>query len=190
MDLLGMLKDLIKCIDGPWFVGDGALIGIIRQRSLLEYDDDIDLYLLPGSTINFDKLKEFNLDSQIWYSDTKIFSTLNPLNKKNRWIEYCSQIKTKNKHLNRAQVFKLAKETYGDNFITPRFTLPYIDIFYINKDLTVDNWPQIYFYENEIETNEYYCFGFPVMIPVGYKNILNRQYGFNWKVPDPNFRYF
>ena len=86
MDLLGMLKDLIKCIDGPWFVGDGALIGIIRQRSLLEYDDDIDLYLLPGSTINFDKLKEFNLDSQIWYSDTKIFSTLNPLNKKNRWI--------------------------------------------------------------------------------------------------------
>jgi len=190
MDLLGMLKNLIECIDGDYFLGNGGLLGIIRQRSLLEHDDDLDLYLLPGTTINKDKLKEFNLDSQIWYSDTKIFSTLNPLNKKNKWIEYCSYIKTHNLKLNRAQVFKLAKETYGDNFITPRFTLPYIDIYYLNEDLTVDQWPETYYYENEIGIVETTCLGFPVNIPVGYKNILNRNYGFEWKETNKDWKYF
>ena len=185
-----MLKDLIKCIEGDWFIGNGGLLGIIRQRSLLEHDDDLDLYLLPGTTINKDKLKEFNLDSQIWYSDTKIFSTLNPINKKNKWLEYCSYIKTHNLHLNRAQVFSLAKESYKEKSIEPKFTMPYIDIYYINDDLTVDQWPETYYYENEIETKEYNCFGFPVRIPVGYRNILNRNYGFEWKETDKNWQYF
>ena len=190
MELLNILKDLIKCIEGDWFVGDGALLGIIRQRSLLEYDNDIDIYLLPGSTINKSKLKEFNLEYQKYYMDSKVYSLLNPLNKKNKWFEYCSYIKTKNRKLNRAQVLSLAKETYIDDVIEPKFTLPYIDIYYLNDDLTLNNWPQIYFYENEIVTKEYYCFGFPVNIPVGYNNILNRQYGFEWKIPNKNFQYY
>tara|TARA_R110000823_G_scaffold4180_1_gene15771 strand:- start:839 stop:1411 length:573 start_codon:yes stop_codon:yes gene_type:complete len=190
MDLLNMLKQLIKCIDGDYFLSDGGLLGIIRQRSLLEHDDDLDIYLLPGSTINFDKLKEYNLDSHKWYSDTKIYSTLNPINKKNRWIEYCSFIKTHNLHLNRAEVFKLAKETYRDKFIEPKFTTPYIDIYYINEDLTIDLWPQTYFFQNEIETTETNCLGFPVKIPIGYKNILSRNYGYDWKITKKDFHYF
>lgn len=190
MDLLDILEDLIKCIDGKWFIGNGALLGIIRQRSLLEYDTDIDLYLLPNSTINFEKLSKYNLDYQHWYSDLKIFSTLNPKNKKNKWLEYCSYIKTHNLNLDRPRVFSLAKETYKEKGLQPKFTMPYIDVYFINEDLKVDQWPETYYFQNEIETREYNCFKFPVNIPIGYKNILNRNYGYKWKEKDPNWKYF
>ena len=46
-----MLKDLIPCIEGKWFVGDGALLGLIRKGDLLEFDDDIDIFITPETKI-------------------------------------------------------------------------------------------------------------------------------------------
>ena len=38
MDLLEVLKNLIPCIKGKWFIGDGALLGITRSGGLIPYD--------------------------------------------------------------------------------------------------------------------------------------------------------
>ena len=54
MDLKQILKELIPYIKGDWFVGDGALLGLIREKGLIEYDNDIDIYLLPDSSINLE----------------------------------------------------------------------------------------------------------------------------------------
>ena len=54
--LKNMLKDLISCIEGDYIVADGALLGITREGGLLKDDDDIDLYILPNTKINWDKL--------------------------------------------------------------------------------------------------------------------------------------
>ena len=48
-----MLKNLIPCIEGKWFVGDGALLGIIRNGDLLDFDDDVDIFILPVTKINW-----------------------------------------------------------------------------------------------------------------------------------------
>ena len=42
-----MLKELIPHIVGDWFIGKGALLGIVRDGDLILEDHDIDLYLLP-----------------------------------------------------------------------------------------------------------------------------------------------
>ena len=34
-----MLKDIISCIEGPYIVADGALLGLMREGDLLEFDD-------------------------------------------------------------------------------------------------------------------------------------------------------
>ena len=45
-NLIEILQKLIECIEGEYFVSDGALLGIIREGKLIEYDKDIDIYLL------------------------------------------------------------------------------------------------------------------------------------------------
>ena len=52
MELLGVLKELEKCLIGKWFIGDGALLGIIRGGGLISYDNDIDIYILEGTEID------------------------------------------------------------------------------------------------------------------------------------------
>ena len=47
-----MLKEIIPFIDGEWFLSDGGLLGIIRNKDLLDHDDDLDLYLMPNASIN------------------------------------------------------------------------------------------------------------------------------------------
>ena len=36
-----MLHELISYIEGPYFLGDGGLLGLIREKDLLDHDDDL-----------------------------------------------------------------------------------------------------------------------------------------------------
>ena len=51
-NLTEILKDLRNHIKGDWFVGDGALLGLTRNGKLIPWDNDIDIFLLPNSTID------------------------------------------------------------------------------------------------------------------------------------------
>ena len=83
-----MLKDLIPCIEGKWFVGDGALLGLIRKGDLLEFDDDIDIFITPETKINWDKLP----DKYNYYKDYICYKLYNGLGREphkiSPWIRY------------------------------------------------------------------------------------------------------
>ena len=132
--LLNNLEKLINCIEGEYFISDGALLGYRREKKLIEYDDDIDIYLLPNSYINKNKLKEYDIDIQKYYICDKIYSKNYTKIKKNKWFEYLDHMRNleENKNLNRAELFLKASKTYKEKSIDIEFSYPYIDIFYIN----------------------------------------------------------
>jgi hypothetical protein len=193
LELLYILDKLVDCIEGRWFIGDGALLGIIRGGDLIEHDDDIDIYLLPGSTINYEKLEKAKLKSEDYYLNEKIYDPRNLFDKKNQWQEYCSTVKLKFKALNRCEILKLASQSYKTEKIESHHTYPNIDIFYLyeNDDIyNIPSWDD-YYEKQEVETLvEYDLYGIPVFIPSLSKSILERQYGSDWLIENRDFKYY
>ena len=70
MDLLKVLETLIPCIKGKWFLGDGGLLGLIREGKLLDFDNDIDLYVFEDTEID---LSSSVLEEQDYYLCKKIY---------------------------------------------------------------------------------------------------------------------
>ena len=196
--LTNMLKELIKYIDGPYFLGDGGLLGLTRNNKLIEYDNDLDLYLLPGTTINIPDDHEF-LASMNYYMDQKVFRKNIEKHKCNKWLEYLSYLRVlpETKHMNRAELFKFAKHRYYQESLNSDFSLPYVDIFHLEKkeDTTyhIPFWTKFNsfkYFNQEVELLQVNDdLGFSISIPNNAENILQRQYGDTWKTPDPNFQY-
>ena len=187
-NLLEILKLLIPCIEGPYFVADGALLGIVREQKLLEHDNDVDIYLLPGTTIDLSKSLSggIGLKEQQYYMDKKIYHPNNKKNKLNKWNEYLSYRRaTDCNGLNRCQLYIECKEDYKNESIAPKFTTPYIDIYHLSYDndkykISTRHWNQYYYKEEDIfplvENND---LGFSVLIPNQAEAILKRNYGEN-----------
>jgi len=193
--LLENLKELIPRIKGKWFLGDGALLGLVREGKLIEWDNDIDLYVLPNTTFD---LEGSSLKKQQYYVCDKIYNVNNDKCKLNTWLEYMSYIRLLNsdKNLNRSKLMLLAKESYNEKKITPQFTKEHIDIFYLIKD--GDRWlcenegnriMMEYFTEEELELKENYDLGFKIYIPSKCEQLLERQYGKDWRIPNKDFKY-
>jgi hypothetical protein len=191
--LKNILSRLINCIDGKWFVSDGALLGIEREGDLLNHDNDIDLYLLPNASINVEKLKENGLALQKYYMDTKIYDPEYQKKKLNTWIEYIRYKRVDNKKLSRKDLIILGSKDYKSNKINAEFTLPYIDIYYLQKEnnkYVIPNWDIYYndFELNDIETIE--ISDMKINIPNGYvKEILQRLYGNSYMIEDKKFQH-
>jgi len=184
------LKNLIPAIVGDWFLCDGGLLGIVRSGDIIPYDNDLDIYLLPGSFIDKKKLKTQGLDFQEYYMDTKIFNPKYSPNHLNTWREFCSYYHCKNRHKkwNRSQILSNASESYKNSKIKPKFTLPYIDVYYLTEDLRVPHWNH-YFNEDEMNLEENFDLGFKIYIPSNVQRILERNYGKDWRIEDANFQH-
>lgn len=194
-ELKEMLKDLSNYIDGEWMVGGGALLGLVRSKDLIEWDDDIDIYLMPDAKINLPKECKYAI--QEYYMDIKFYLKRNKPKKRNTWLEYLSykRICPKQIGLNRPQLTARCSKTYPSESIIPTFTDPYIDIYYLKWDgekyIVGENWPTIFFSEEEVlpmDTNS--DLGFDVPIPNNVHSILKQQFGDNYMTPDKNFNYF
>jgi hypothetical protein len=185
------LKNLIPAIKGKWFLGDGGLLGIERSGDIIPYDNDLDIFLFPDSYIDKKILKEQGLELQKYYMDTKIYNPKYAPNNLNSWREFCSYYHHINldKKWNRNQLYKNASEAYKMGKIKPAFTLPYIDVFHLTEDFKVPHWNNIYFTKEEMNLEENYDLGFKIYIPSNRPQILERQYGKDWRVENPNFSY-
>ena len=191
MKLIEVLQELIPRINGGWYLGDGSLLGLVREGKLIEYDNDIDLYFLEDTTID---LSDSILEQQQYYLCNKIYNPNNDKLKLNTWLEYCSLTKMNNTKLNRSQVFQLAKETYNEKKIINKFTKDHIDIFILKKEgdiyKTDGDWGGLYFTEDDLKPVVNHSLGFPVNIFNNAEEILERQYGETWRIPNANFKYF
>ena len=195
-----MLKDLIPCIDGKWFVGDGALLGLIRKGDLLEFDDDIDIFITPETKINWDKLP----DKYNYYKDYICYKIYNGLGREphkiSPWIRYLQYMRLlpENRGCNRAELFKLASKTYREEMIQMNYKAPWLDIFVLEKDKDTDNYIVPYYFNKDklfyytpenLELNINYDLGFPINIPNKAEEVLERQYGKDYMIEKRNFLY-
>tara|TARA_R110001592_G_scaffold72574_2_gene221554 strand:+ start:77 stop:649 length:573 start_codon:yes stop_codon:yes gene_type:complete len=190
MELLGVLKELIPCLKGKWFIADGSLLGIIREGGLISYDDDIDIYIMEDTEID---LSHSILKKQKYYICDKIYHPHNQIVKVNTWLEYTRHIKNKNRKLNRPNVMALAGKDYKEKKIIPQFTTNHIDIFTLKKGEDgryTTNWDNYYYTEEELQLIEDYTLGFKVFIPNNAEGVLERQYGKDWRVPKKDFKYY
>jgi len=199
-ELIDLLDRLSKCIIGDWYVCDGALLGIIRDGGLIEYDDDIDIYLHPNSKINYNKLDSVGLKSQIYYGGLEKIYDPNIQSKKrlNPWSEYCSYVRH-NKNagikMSRTELLSIASVTYHNEKIIPLFRKPNIDVFYLKKDINnlyhLKNMNHMYpFKFKNIETKIDTTLGIPIRIPVDAEDHLNKIYGCDWRINNPDFQHF
>ena len=196
--LAKMLEELIPHINGPYFLSDGGLLGLTRNQRLIDYDNDLDLYLLPGTTIDIPE-DHTSLAISDYYMDRKVYRKNIEKHKTNRWLEYLAYLRVlpETKHMNRAELFKFAKKRYYVESLESNFSLPYIDIFQLEKQedtsYHIPYWTKknsFKYFKEEVEllqvNND---LGFPVSIPNNAEHILLRQYGDNWQTPNPDFQY-
>ncbi len=185
-----LYDELVEYIDGEFIVGSGALLGLYREGKLMDYDEDIDIYLLPNTKINIPE--DSHLQINQYYMDFKVSYKEGDDNKINRWKDYVSFIRSQHldKKMNRCELLKLASQSYAKKSMDAKFTKPYIDVYFLNElndRYIYDHWPN-YYKREELETIDYIG-KYPVpkfdLIP----NILRRDYGANWRIPDKNFQH-
>ena len=190
-ELRSMLEEIIPYIKGEWFLGKGGLLGIVREGDLILGDHDLDLYLLPETTIELPE----GWERQRYYVDEKIYRKKNFPVKLNTWFEYMNLTKTKYNHLNRSEIMVEAKKTYHTEKITPYFTDPFIDIYYLEKKndiYEVPFWTEYYntFFTIEeaenLEINK--ALGFEIKIPGNAEDFLQRHFGKDWRVPNDKYK--
>ena len=194
-----MLKELIPYIKGDWFLSDGGLLGLIRNGDLLDHDDDLDLYLLPGSSIEIPA--DSNLAICDYYMERKVYRKNEKKYNPNKWLEYLSYLRAvpEAKDMNRAELFKFAKNRYYIEQIDAEFSKPYIDIFNLtygnplSYKYCIPYWTEFknqYYTMVEAENlQENHDLGFKIFIPKNPEDILERLYGNTWTIEYKNFLY-
>lgn len=163
--LIQNFKKLIPCIEGPWVMSDGALLGHLRERGMIKDDDDIDIYFLPGTKINMDKLKETGLAFSKYYICDKIYDPNDPqVLPKNKWKEFLDYSRTLPEHegFNRFELLKASKHIYKNEYIEPKHSKPWIDIMYLEKYENDYYYPYNFKHQNFIDYIKYDsdCFKF------------------------------
>jgi len=196
-----MLKNLIPCIEGKWFVGDGALLGLIRQKDLLDFDDDVDIFILPETKINWNKLPN-NLK---YYKDYVCYKVYDDRNGKSPqisdWLYFNQYIRLLPQYrgFNRAELLQVESKTYKEERIERKYTKPWIDIFILEKDVENDGQYNVPYYfskdrhdlytKENLDLKENYDLGFKINIPNKAEEVLERQYGVDWMIENKDFKY-
>ena len=195
LKLIEYFKKLIPCIKGKWFMSDGCLLGHLRHnRSFIPWDTDIDIYLLPGSYIDKDMLKDQGLNHQKYYLCDKIYNKKNPIFKpKNKWTEFLDYTRVLPEHqgFNRYELLKASKLLYKEEYIEPVFTEIHIDVMYLEKydgdyyypyNYSNQNFTDYICYTNDMIRNIYYNEWCGIKVPIPYHTIdvLRMLYGPEW----------
>jgi len=195
-----MLNDLINSniFEGKWFVADGALLGIKRNKDLLDFDDDIDIYVLPTTKINWDKLNnkyKYYKD----YSCYKIYDRSDERVSSNEWLRYIAYKRTSYEYYryNRAQLCRAISGEYEKEKIVRQYPNVWIDIFVLEYDKDHDlyriaqhwNGTEFYFTPKEVEGQIDNTLGYEIRIPKNPLEVLERIYGTNWRVEDRHYQY-
>ena len=196
-----MLKNLIPCIEGKWFVGDGALLGLIRNGDLLDFDDDVDIFILPETKINWNKLPN-NLKYYKDYVCYKVYDNRNGRTPQiSDWLYFNQYIRLLPEYrgLNRSQLLQVASKTYKEEKIERKYTMPWIDIFILEKDVENDGQYNVPYYfskdrhdlytKENLDLKENYDLGFKINIPNKAEEVLERQYGVDWMIENKEFKY-
>jgi len=193
-----MLKDILPCIEGKYIIADGALLGLMREGDLLEFDDDIDIYILPETKINWDKLP----NKYKHYKDyicMKVYNGEDQIPTKNEWLRFISYKRTCYEYLgfNRSELTSAISDDYKTEKIISQYSNLWIDIFVLVYDDEHDlyrlpyhwNGTEFYFTPEEFKSQINNSLGFDIKIPKNPKQVLERIYGPNWIIEEKAHQY-
>ena len=194
-----MLKEILPIFEGTYFVADGALLGIVREGDLLEHDDDIDIYILPTTIINWHKLPE----KYKYFKDYMCFKIYDESNEKPKpksdWLRFIQFTRTLPKYsgYNRAKLCKEIAPTYRDKIIPNITTLYNIDIFVLEDDSINDSYripylwnkQEFYFTKEECKTEIDSTLGFNIRIPRKPLEVLERIYGKEFMIEQKDYQH-
>ena len=195
-----LLKDLIPIFEGTWFISCGGLLGIVREGDLLEWDDDIDIYVLPDTKINWDKLpKKLNFIKD--YMCYKIYDrdgdTTKSTNNWNRYLAFKRSLYEYSGY-NRAELAKEVAPSYRYESRTSIDKSYWVDVFVLVYDKLNDRYKipylwgkkEFYFTKKECETQIDTTLGFDINIPKNPLDVLQRTYGDNFMVEDRDYKQY
>jgi len=193
-----MLKDILPCIEGPYIIADGALLGIMREGDLLEFDNDVDIYILPETKINWDKLPnkyKYNKD----YMCYKIYNGEDKIPTENEWLRFISYKRCCYEYLgyNRAELTSAISKDYRKQKIDRQYPNLWVDIIPLVHDNKHNlyrlpyHWNGTEFYFTPTECQGMYDnrLGFDIKIPKFPKQVLERIYGTNWIIEERDYQY-
>ena len=190
LKLLNLLTELDKIIVGDWVLIGGGLLGLIRDDKFIDWDNDLDIYILPGGTIDKSKLPKY-CGLQKYYMDTKFFyksgfEGAELYKPKNKWLEFIGYVRTIPAMIgkNRAEVLKESSRRYLLEYIIPEFTDLFIDIYYLREDGSIPFFPKFNLKPAEFNNIIYYEKNEKkIPIPRNTKAVLARHYGPDWQTP-------
>ena len=193
-----MLKDIIKIIEGPYIVADGALLGLMREGDLLEFDDDIDLYILPETKINWDKLP----NKYKHYKDylcMKVYNGEDQIPVENEWLRYVSYKRCCYQYLgyNRCQLTEAIATDYKSEKIVRQYPNLWLDIIPLVYDTNHNlyrlpyhwNKQEFWFTPDEFKSEINNSLGFDIKIPKNPREVLKRIYGSNYLIENRFHQY-
>jgi len=193
-----MLKDIIKIIEGPYIIADGALLGIIREGDLLDFDNDVDIYILPETKINYNKLPnkyKYNKD----YMCYKIYNGHDKIPTENEWKRYLSYKRTCYEFYgySRPMLTEAVAKDYKTEKIIRKYADLWIDIFVLVYDDKHNlyripyhwNSQEFFFTPDECKSQINNSLGFNIKIPKNPREVLKRIYGPNYLIEDRDYQY-
>lgn len=194
--LLELFDKQCKKFNLVYMIDSGTLLGAVRHKSIIPWDDDADL-LIEDNKENLVKIKKVlsslkkNNINFVKNSDGfKFFFNDGDLISENLWLTHVRKFKRENPHVKgRANISKQASKTYKkskkkNNYYEHRY--PSVDIFLYDiknnrTNYKHNKWSNCYHNVSDIKPYKKYKFkSLKLNGPKNYKNYLDNCYK-NWK---------
>jgi lipopolysaccharide cholinephosphotransferase len=194
--LYKMLKDTTHLLEKnkiQYWIDGGTLLGAVRHKGLIPWDDDLDISVFYKDRHKVLKLKtqleKYGLGLTSTFYGLKIFDLNGTPIKHNRWTEHKRQFKEKNPTIrSRKDISKYASKTYvkSKKVEYKEYKYPFMDIFYtqIKKNKIVylkDRWEKCNQTKNDLlPLKKYKFYDLNVFGPNNEKVYLENCYGSTW----------